>query len=122
MMKVNMKKVLLLFALVSLVTSAKAQNSTMRVFKKSSVKIENGTLLAPRHDASLDETTVWGYYTGSFDGLISIGTSQAGTFSVAMKVPGEGVTEGAIICGFKIPIFKATNMTNVSVFVTMQFK
>lgn len=118
MMKVNMKKVLLLFALVSLVTSAKAQNSTMRVFKKSSVKMENGTLLAPRHDASLDETTVWGYYTGSFDGLISVGTSQAGTFSVAMKVPGEGVTEGASICGFKIPIFKATNMTNVSVFVT----
>ncbi len=34
-----------------------------------------------------------------------------------MKVPGTGVTEGASICGFNVPISTATNMTDVSVFV-----
>lgn len=114
-----MKKLFLLVTAFALsLGSACAQNASKGLLKKSPLKMESKSLKAPRRDVSLDETSIWGYYTGDIDGLMAVGTGQTGTFSVAMKVPGTGVTEGASICGINLPIYSATNMSKVTVFVT----
>ena len=114
-----MKKLLLLVTAFALsLGSACAQNAGMGQLQKSPVKLGNKSLKAPRRDVSLDETTIWGYYTGAIGGLQAVGTGQTGTFSVAMKIPGTGITEGASICGINLPIYSATNMSKVTVFVT----
>lgn len=68
---------------------------------------------APAKVAGLEGTNIWGYYMDEpMDDFMGLGTGAAGSFRVAIKVPGNGLLAGTKICGIRIPALG--KMTNVS--------
>lgn len=57
---------------------------------------------------------LWGYYLGDAASLGGLGTEAAGTFRVAVFVPGTGALSGAKISAVNLPVM-ATRSTSVSV-------
>lgn len=92
-----------------------ANAQQFKVGKKADLK-PAGMNHAPAMASAIEGTEIWGYYMGSnindFGGL---GTGQAGSFRVAIKVPGDGVLAGAKIRGINLPALGA--MTSVKAWV-----
>lgn len=94
------------------------------LLKKSTEKIvlnnKKAALDAPKKVASLDNTTLWGYYLGdlSDDDIYVGGAQEAATYYVGMYVPGDGILKGSSINGVNLPIYTTANMTNVSVWIS----
>lgn len=103
-----MKKIftLAMAAMMSLVANA-------QFVKGPAPEIAPVPMAAPAKTADLEGTDLWGYYLGNnindFGGL---GTGAAGSFRVAIKVPGDGLLAGTKIRGINIPALgKITNST-----------
>ncbi len=121
-----MKK-LLLFAVVALMSlAANAQQLKLDKSKKSNTAMRK----APAKAAGIDGTDLWGYYLGDGSDFGGLGTGDAGSFRVAIKVPGDGVLKGAKIRGLNIPALGAitnssawvsTGLTNASRIATKSF-
>ncbi|MDO4197260.1 MAG: hypothetical protein Q4D33_14060, partial [Prevotellaceae bacterium] len=108
-----MKK-FLLFAMVAMM-SLVANAQQFKVGKKANINAA-GMNHAPAMASAIEGTEIWGYYMGSnindFGGL---GTGSAGSFRVAIFVPGDGVLAGAKIRGINLPALGA--MTSVKAWV-----
>ena len=95
------------------------------LLRKSSEKIvlnhggSQAKWTAPKKAASLDGTTLWGYYLGDLsDNLYVGGANQKATYYVGYFVPGDGILKGSSINGVNIPIYTTSSMTNVKVWVS----
>lgn len=101
-----MKKILLfaIVAMMSLVVNA-------QVWKVN----KDLKLPVAKMSASVEGADIWGYYLGDESGIGGLGTQSAGTFGVAIMVPGNGVLNGAKIQGINLPV-NTTKMSNVTVF------
>lgn len=125
-----MKKIFL-FALVTMM-SLVANAQQLMVKKGMNIGLQNPAMMhAPARAAAIEGTELWGYYLGNnisdFGGL---GTGAAGSFRVAIKVPGDGVLAGAKIRGINVPALGAmtsssawvsTGLTNASRIATKTF-
>lgn len=98
---------ILLAAIVSLPMMAQ----TLRVQKK--FKEIAAPVVANANSQVAEGESLWGYYMGNENGLSGLGTGSAGTFKVAIKVPG-GAFAGAKIQAINLP--SVAEMTGVSVF------
>lgn len=92
------------------------------IVKKSDEKVvldAGAKYNAPKKLASLDDTTLWGYYLGDLnDGDVSaVGVETTATYYVGYFVSGSGVLKGSSINGFNVPVY-STNMANVSVWIS----
>lgn len=125
-----MKKILL-FALVAIMSvAASAQqfkmDKSMSFGPRQAAKHE-----APAYANSIEGTDLWGYYMGSNAGeLNGLGTGAAGSFRVAIKVPGNGVLAGTKIRGINVPVlgavtnakaWVATGLSNSTIKVSKEF-
>lgn len=102
-----MKKILLLALVAIMSVAANAQQFKMDRSKafgpRQAAKHE-----APAYANSIEGTDLWGYYMGeSMDDFMGLGTGAAGSFRVAIKVPGDGVLAGTKIRGLNIPAIGA---------------
>lgn len=92
-----------------------ANAQQFKVGKKANINAV-GMNHAPAMASAIEGTDIWGYYMGSnindFGGL---GTGSAGSFRVAIFVPGDGVLAGAKIRGINLPALGA--MTSVKAWV-----
>ena len=90
------------------------------LFHKSGEKIvlNQAQAASPKKAASLDDTTLWGYYMGGFDEVAGVGVGSAATYYAGYFVPGDGVLKGSSISGVNLPIWTKTNMTNVSIWIS----
>lgn len=92
-----------------------ANAQQFKVGKKANINAV-GMNHAPAMASAIEGTEIWGYYMGSnindFGGL---GTGSAGSFRVAIFVPGDGVLAGAKIRGINLPALGA--MTSVKAWV-----
>lgn len=92
------------------------------LLKKSTEKIvlnnKKAALDAPKKVASLDNTTLWGYYLGNIADASAVGVGAAATYYAGMYVPGDGILKGSSINGVNLPIYTTANMTNVSVWIS----
>lgn len=120
-----MKKYLFLamVAMMSLVANAQ-QLKVSKKAGKTAVSMNH----APAKESGIEGTDLWGYYLGNDIGEFrGLGTGSAGSFRVAIKVPGDGVLAGAKIRGINIPslgamssvkAWCATGLANSSCFTT----
>lgn len=109
-----------------------ANAQQLMVKKGMNIGLHNPAMMhAPARAAGIEGTDIWGYYLGNdigdFGGL---GTGAAGSFRVAIKVPGDGVLAGAKIRGINVPALGAmtsssawvsTGLTNASRIATKTF-
>lgn len=106
-----MKKTLLMALVMMISLVANAQQ--LKVQKNVGITGVPTMLQAPAKANTIEGTDLWGYYLGNNTAdWIGLGTNQAGSFRVAIKVPGDGVLAGTKIRGINIPGIGA--MTNVS--------
>lgn len=111
-----MKK--LLFTAIAVMISLVAGAQQLKLQKNVGAD-DKGTarLQAPAKAAGIEGTDIWGYYTGtSTDAFGGLGTGSAGTFRVAIFVPGNEMLKGAKIRGINIPAISP--MTKVSGWVS----
>ena len=89
------------------------------LFHKSGEKIvlNQAQAASPKKAASLDDTTLWGYYMGGFVAN-GVGIGAAATYYAGYFVPGDGILKGSSINGVNLPIWRKTNMTNVSIWIS----
>ena len=91
------------------------------LLRKSNEKIVlnngNANLASPKKAASLDDTTLWGYYLGGFV-INGVGVGGAATYWAGYFVPGNGILKGSSINGVNLPIWRKTNMSNVSIWIS----
>ena len=122
-----MKKILfsVTMALCSLMASAQVVipvSDGPGMFRQSGEKIVvNGSqpkTAQPKAAASLDDTTLWGYYLGSIDYCGAVGIGAAATYWVGYFVPGDGVLNGSTINGVNIPVYTAYNMANMTIWIS----
>lgn len=100
---------LAIVAMISLVANA-------QFVKGPAVKGAAVPKTAPAKTAGIEGTDLWGYYLGNnFGEFMSLGTGAAGSFRVAIKVPGTGVLAGTKIRGINVPLLGA--VTNASAWV-----
>lgn len=64
--------------------------------------------------AAAEDEALWGYYTGDASGFGGLGTGKAGTFRVAIFVPGVNELAGAKITAVNVPILSSKS-SSVSV-------
>lgn len=125
-----MKKVLL-FALMTIMSFAANAQQLKLDRSKSFASGASAMQQAPALANSIAGTDMWGYYLDeSMAGFAGLGTGSAGSFRVAIKVPGDGILAGAKIHGVNIPVLGAvtdasawlsTGLTNSSRIVTKTF-
>ena len=72
----------------------------------------------PKKAASLDNTTLWGYYLGGIEETGAVGVGSAATYYAGYFVPGDGILKGCSINGINLPVYTTTNMTNVSIWIS----
>lgn len=122
-----MKKIFISTMLAMLCTFAGAQvvipvHEGESLLKKSTEKMmlnTSKTRLAPSAKAaSLDGTTLWGYHLGGIEETAAIGIEAPATYYAGYFVPGDGILKGSSINGVNLPIYSATRMTNVSVWIS----
>ena len=123
-----MKKFFISVALAAFSVLANAQvvipvHQGEGMFHKSGEKIvlnnsNQAQLAAPKKAASLDDTTLWGYYMGSFDEVAGVGVQGAATYYAGYFVPGNGILKGSSINGVNLPIWTKTYMSNVSIWIS----
>lgn len=118
-----MKKFFVSLALVAFSVFASAQvvipvHKGQGLFSKSNEKIVLNNGSKPNRAASLDDTTLWGYYLGGFDEVSGVGIQAAATYYAGYFVPGDGVLSGASINGVNLPIWTKTYMSNVSIWIS----
>lgn len=87
---------------------------------------------APAKASGIEGTDLWGYYLGdNINDFTGLGTGSAGSFRVAIKVPGTGVLAGTKIRGVNLPslgaltsvsAWCATGLSNSSIFVTKEVR
>lgn len=90
------------------------------LLRKSSEKIvlDQEKSAAPNKAASLDGTTLWGYYLGGFDEVAGVGIQRAATYWAGYFVPGDGILKGSSINGVNLPVWTKTYMSNVSIWIS----
>lgn len=122
-----LKRLLFCVALIAGCISVNAQNLSvakdggpwMRCDRPfGSPAVVNGMAKAPQKAASLEGTSLWGYYMGGIDGLGGLGVSQAATYWIAYFVEGNGALKGSSINGVNVPLFSTTNMKDFSVWIS----
>lgn len=92
-----------------------ANAQQFKVGKKANINAV-GMNHAPAMASTIEGTDIWGYYMGSNIGeLGGLGTGAAGSFRVAIFVPGDGVLAGAKIRGINLPALGA--MSSVKAWV-----
>lgn len=113
-----MKKTILAFALTLIMGSANAQiaRGAYGVFSANKDFVASAAQ-APAHTESLEGCTLFGYGTGVYSNLGSVGVQSKATYHAAMYIDGAGVLGGASIKGFSIPYQNKTNMKDMSIWV-----
>ncbi len=126
-----LKKMFFCVALIASCVSVNAQNPGvakdggpwMRCDRPfGSPAIVNGMAKAPQKAASLDGTSLWGYYMGGIDELGGLGVQQAATYWIAYFVEGDGILKGGSINGVNVPLYSTANMTDFSVWISKDLK
>lgn len=107
-----MKKCLLFAVAAVMSLMANAQQIKLMKDPARPAKLAQSTKHYAPAAATADN--IWGYYLGSFDNVGGLGTEAAGTFKVAIYVPGDGALKGQKIEGLNLPVL-SSNMSNVSV-------
>lgn len=107
-----MKKILLIAVAAIMSLTACAQ----QLMLNNNMHLADSQLMAsaPLKAASLDGATTWGYYLGDGSDFVGLGTKSAGTFRVAIFVPGNTILKGSKMMGVNLPVV-TTTMTGVSV-------
>lgn len=122
MKKFYLCAVLAVFALLANAQVIVPVQKGQGAFSKSSEKIVVNKNVAKRvlsKAASLDGTQTWGYYMESdLDNAGAVGVGAAATYWAGYFVPGDGILKGSSINGINFPVNTATNMTDVSIWIS----
>lgn len=74
-------------------------------------------MLALSVSAGIENSQIWGYYTGDASGLTGLGNGQTSTFRAAIFVPGDGILKGASLTGVNVPFLSGAVPSKFYVFV-----
>lgn len=76
-----------------------------------------GCVLTLSASAGIENSQIWGYYTGDASGVEGLGTGSSSLFRVGLFVPGDGVLSGATMTGVNVPFLSGALPSEYYVYV-----